>query len=451
MAMLGLKDTTTGVFAAYLAQFSAQEPRPAWLHELRQRAFARFSELGFPGPKHEAWRQSNLNAIAQAVFAPQPARAAAALVPALRNLDLPGVDWSAGATRLVFVNGQFAPGLSATGTAGVRAGSLAARFGDADPAFQAHFEHADEADQAFVQLNAAFVSDGAWVEIPAGSVVERPISIVHVTTAEAGAKGLNQPRTLILAGRESQASVIEAAVGFADEAYLCNAVTTIEVGDNAGLEYTRLEAESAQSWHISKLRSRQGRDSRFTAHSVALGCGWVRNNVHAIIDGEGAECTLTGLYVINGTQHVDNSTVLDHAKPLGTSREFYKGVLDGRASGAFNGRIIVRPDAQHTDAIQSNKNLLLSEAAATANSQPQLEIYADDVRCTHGATVGQLSAEALFYLRARGIGEQDARAMLVRAFAADVTGRIGLDPLRADIDRRLASMLPGGRVAEVVA
>ncbi|MGH9471704.1 MAG: Fe-S cluster assembly protein SufD, partial [Terriglobales bacterium] len=295
-------------------------------------------------------------------------------------------------------------------------------------------EFEDESDQAFVQLNTAFLADGAYVAIAPGTVLERPVSILHITTGSAAHRGISHPRTLIVAGRESQAAVVETCAGFEGDVYFANAVTMAEVGENASLEYVRLEQESRAAFHISKLRARQRRDSRFRGHSIALGGALVRNNVHVILDGEGAECTLNGLYALDGTQHVDNATVLDHAQPLGTSREYYKGVLDGKAVGVFNGRIIVRPGAQHTDAIQSNKNLLLSESAATVNAQPQLEIYADDVRCTHGATVGQLDAQALFYLRSRGLGLEESRKLLIYAFAADVLGRVQAPGMREALE-----------------
>jgi len=438
MALLGLKDTAAGVVASYLARFSGLDPRPAWLHERRQAAFARFAELGFPSHRHEGWRQTNVARIADAVFEPQPPLPPAELVPRLRALDLPGVDWSAGAVRLVFVNGVYAPGLSSPGSdADCRVGALAPLLADEPSLVAPHIEHDEERDQAFVQLNTAFLADGAFIEIAPRQVVERPISILHLTTGSQERKGIAHPRTLVLAGRESQAAIVETSAGFDGDVYFTNAVATIELGDNARLEYTRLEQESRAAFHVSKLRARQGRDSRFTAHSVSLGGALVRNNVHAILDGEGAVCVLNGLYALDGAQHVDNSTILDHARPLGTSREYYKGVLDGKAVGVFNGRIIVRQDAQHTDAIQSNKNLLLSDSAATASAQPQLEIYADDVRCTHGATVGQLDSQALFYLRSRGLGLEESRKLLIYAFAADVLGRVEALHLRGALEHLL--------------
>jgi Fe-S cluster assembly protein SufD len=438
MPLFGLKDATTGVFASYMARFAGQDPHPAWLHELRQQAFARFTDLGFPSHRDEGWRQTNVAPIASSIFEPQPPLPPVELVRRVRELDLPGVDWRPEACRLVFINGSLAPGLSSTrAQAGCRVSSLAERFAEDGSGLLPHLDHEDERQQPFVALNTSFLSDGALVEIAPRAVLEAPISILYLTTGSAERKGSSHPRTVVIAGAESEASIIETSAGFAGDVYFTNAVTSFDIGANARIEYTRLEQESRAAFHVSKLRSRQARDSRFTAHSISLGGGLVRNNVHAILDGEGTECVLNGLFALDGTQHVDNSTILDHAKPLGTSREYYKGVLDGKAVGVFNGRIIVRQDAQHTDAIQSNKNLLLSDSAATVSAQPQLEIYADDVRCTHGATVGQLDAQALFYLRSRGLGLEESRKLLIYAFAADVLSRVQSPGLRAELEKLL--------------
>ncbi|MGH9477162.1 MAG: Fe-S cluster assembly protein SufD [Terriglobales bacterium] len=435
MPLFGLKDATTGVFASYAARFAGLDPRPAWLLELRQEAFARFTELGFPHHKMEGWRQTNTAPIARAAFETQALLPPAQLVPRLRALDLPGVDWSPQAPRLVFVNGAYAPGLSSTALpAGCRMGSLGERFARDGFDLKPYLDYADQREQAFVALNTSFLADGAWIEIPPRTVLAQPITILQLTTGSAASKGISHPRTLVLAGKESQCALVETSAGFDGDVYLTNAVVAFEVGDNAQVEYTRIEQDSCAAFHVSTLRARQGRDSRFTAHSISLGGALVRNSVHCILDGEGSECLLNGLFALDGNQHVDNSTVLDHAKPLGTSREYYKGVLDNQAVGVFNGRIIVRQDAQHTDAIQSSKNLLLSDSAATISTQPQLEIYADDVRCTHGATVGQLDAQALFYLRSRGLGVEESRKLLIYAFAADVLSRVKAPGLREKLE-----------------
>jgi Fe-S cluster assembly protein SufD len=251
---------------------------------------------------------------------------------------------------------------------------------------------------------------------------------------------MSHPRNLILAGEASQAAIVEVYAGDAGGNYFTNAVTELLAGETAVIEHYKLQQESQEAFHVATLQVRQQRSSNFAAHSVSLGGALVRNNVNAVLDGDGAQCTLNGLYLAGGRQHVDTHTVLDHAKPHCGSREYYKGILDGRSSAVFNGGIVVRKDAQKTDAIQSNKNLLLSKDAVI-NTKPQLQIWADDVRCTHGATIGQLDSEALFYLRSRGIGHDEARHLLTFAFANDVLGRMKLEELRAHLERQMFARL----------
>ena len=252
---------------------------------------------------------------------------------------------------------------------------------------------------------------------------------------------MSHPRNLIVAEANSQVSIVESYFGLNDETYFTNAVTEIVVNDNAIVDHYKLQRESMHAFHFSTLQVQQSRSSSFSTHSIALGGALVRNDVNTVLNGEGAEATLDGLYVVSGQQHVDNHTRIEHAKPHCSSRELYKGILDQKARAVFNGRIIVRPDAQKTDSKQTNKNLLLSEEAL-ANTNPQLEIYADDVKCTHGATIGQLSADALFYMRARGIGLDTARNLLTYAFANEITNRIKIEPLRAELEMLLFSRLP---------
>lgn len=436
--MAGTVQEMTDVRARFAGRFEGQGPAPAWLRELRRNAFDRFAAVGFPHHKQEGWRQTPLTAIAQTAFEPRPP-ASAADHERLTALPLPGVDWQAGAIRLVFVDGFFAPTLSSTAApAGCTVQPLSALLASDGDAVRGFLSGAaDFRDQPLVALNTAFLADGAWIDVAAGADLARPIVLVYFTTGTRARTGFAAPRTLVRLGAGARALVVETHAGCDGDVYFSDPVTELQLGDEARLEHVRIEQESQQAWHVSQLRSRQGAASRLIAHSINLGGALVRNNVHAILDGEGAECTLNGLLAIGGAQHVDNNTILDHAQPLGTSREYYKGVLDGRARGIFNGRIIVRPGAQHTDAIQSNKNLLLSTSAAEVNSQPQLEIYADDVRCTHGATVGQLDEEALFYLRSRALGEAASRRLLIYAFAADVLDRIQDEGVRARLEAML--------------
>jgi Fe-S cluster assembly protein SufD len=280
--------------------------------------------------------------------------------------------------------------------------------------------------------------------VPAGVVVESPIHLLFVTVTRDAAPVI-QPRSLIVLDRASQATVIETYAAVSAETYLTNATTRCILGAGASLDHHRVQQESERAFHVGATDARQARDSRFASTSIVLGGRLVRNDVRVRLEAEGATSTLHGLYVIGGRQHVDTHTTVDHAAPHGTSRQLYKGVLDGRARGVFDGRIIVRRGAQKTDAHQTNKNLLLSDGVEV-DSKPQLEIFADDVKCSHGAADGQLADEALFYLRSRGLGEDTARALLTYGFASEVVSRIPIDALRVRLEALLTARLQGGRI-----
>jgi Fe-S cluster assembly protein SufD len=403
---------------------------PSALYKLRQAAIARFAELGLPTPRDEEWRFTPLTALTRTPFeyaAPGPHGLTAADV---ERLAVP-----TGGCRVVFVNGHFAPDLSDLGglPAGVTVASLARTpFGELEPHLA---RYADFQQHAFTALNTAFVRDGAVISLPKGKVVGRPIHLLYLATAPDAAR-MAHPRTLIVAERESQATVVESFVGLGEEVYFTNAVTEAVLGENAVIDYYKLQQESRQASHVHTLQIQQGRGSNFASHAVTFGGGLARNEINAVLAGEGCECTLNGVYLAGGTQLIDNHTRIDHARPHCASHEVYKGILDGRARGVFNGKIYVHPDAQKTDAKQTNQTLLLSEDAVI-DTKPQLEIFADDVKCTHGATVGQLDAEAIFYLRSRGIGRDEARNMLTFAFANDVIGRVKVEPLRARLEELL--------------
>ena len=273
-------------------------------------------------------------------------------------------------------------------------------------------------------------------------MLEAPIELLFLTAAD-GKPVVSYPRILIVAGRDSQAQIVETYRGFGGAPYFTNAVTEVVVGDGAVLEHYKLQEEHEAALHFGMLAAKQGASSTFTSHNIALGAALARNEIAAVLDGEGADCNLNGLYLAARQQHVDNYTTLDHAKPHSTSHELYKGILDGKGQGVFHGRIIVRPDAQKTDAIQRNKNLLLSESAVI-NTKPQLEIYADDVKCTHGATVGQVDPEAVFYLRSRGIVLEEARRLLTYAFASEMTARMKVESIREHLGTALFTRLSGG-------
>jgi len=277
------------------------------------------------------------------------------------------------------------------------------------------------------------------VYLPKGTLLEAPIHLIFVS-APSDAPIVSHPRTLVVAGEGSQASVIESYVGLGGGSYFTNAVSEILVGANAHLTHYKLQREGDGAFHVGTVAARQQADSTFTSHSVSFGGLLVRSDTNATLDAEGSTCTLNGLYMVAGRQHVDHHTLIDHRKPHGSSRELYKGVLDGHATGVFNGKVFVRPDAQKSDAGQVNKNLLLSEGA-TMNTKPQLEIFADDVKCSHGATIGRLDADAIFYLRARGIGAAAARNLLTYAFANELLNRMDVEPIRRQLEAVLSSRL----------
>ena len=290
-------------------------------------------------------------------------------------------------------------------------------------------------------MNTAFIQDGAVVYLPQRAVVPEPIHLLFISQP-AGEPVVSHPRILIVAGDDSQATVVETYVGSGAGAYFTNAVTEIVLGANADIAHYKLQRESEQAFHVATTEARQGAGSRLRSYAVSLGGALVRSDINTLLDAEGCECSLDGLYMLAGTQHVDHHTSIDHRRPRCTSRELYKGVLDGKSSGVFNGKVYVRPHAQQSDAGQVNKNLLLSDDA-TIDTKPQLEIFANDVKCSHGATIGRLDDEALFYLRSRGIDAAAARSLLIAAFANELIGRMPAAPVRAQLERLVWSRFHG--------
>ncbi len=397
---------------------------PPWLVARRKLAMQRFAELGFPTTHHEEYKYTNLAPIARTEFQAAGVNGVDVSSRQLEAAAFRGL----GGSRLIFVNGRFRPDLSQLEAQpqGVKLGGIAAYLGGDHAALESHLtRYAEPQDHALLALNTAYFEDGALIEIPDRVVLDQPIQIVFVTTAHQPNTAAF-PRVLILAGRDSQAAVVESYIGLGDHCYWTNAVTEIVVQENARLEHFKVQLEQPEAYHTSVIQTIEERNSTFTSHSLSFGGSLVRNDITVRLDAEGVHCDLNGLFAVNGRQHVDHHTLIDHAKPHCTSHQLYKGVLGGRSTGVFNGKIIVRQDAQKTDAIQNNKNLLLSDEA-TVNTKPQLEIDANDVRCTHGATVGQLDKEAAFYLRSRGIGKEDARNLLTYAFAADILERVKLN------------------------
>ena len=432
---------------SYLSDFlrfrkSLAAGEPPWLGLLRKAAIERFAELGFPTLRDEEWKYTNV-----APIAANPFRARTGYRPdGLTARSLEDVTFGEmECTHLVFVNGHFAPNLSRLRPlpAGVKAGSLATLLEEEPGLLEPHLaRHVQFENHAFAALNTAFLKDGALVYLPKGAILEEPIHILFVTAPD-GEPLASHPRNLIVAEEGSQATVIESYLSLDGGSYFTNAVTEIVAGENAVVQHCKLQRESEAAFHISVIQAQLARNSNFTSHVVSLGGALVRNDVNAVLDAEGVECTLNGLYLGTGRQHIDNHTLIDHAKPHGSSRELYKGVLAEKSRGVFNGMIRVRKDAQKTDAKQTNKNLVLSEDALV-DTKPQLEIHADDVKCTHGATIGQLDEEALFYLRSRGLGQEKARSLLIHAFASELIERIPSEPIRAGLECVLVTRLPVG-------
>ena len=427
--------TTTQVAEKLQPWMAALEARPKdgprWLQDLRDRAAARFVTLGFPTVREEDWRFTNVAPIAGAEFitAP-PAAVSAAEVDALPYGSMP--------LRLVVLNGRFSVELSRlTGLpSGVRAGSLAAAATEHAEVVQRYFgQLADFTVRGFVALNTALVTDGAYVYIPDGVVMDAPIEILYLSAAGTVPE-MTQARTLIVAGERSQLRVVETHVALNGGSYFTNAVTEVFAGENAVVDHYKVQQESVDAFHIASLYVNAQRSANFSSHSFSLGGKLVRNEADAILDGEGAECTLNGLYLADGERLVDNHTSIDHAKAHCPSHEIYKGILGGKARAIFNGKIIVRQDAQKTNAKQTNRALLLSDDASI-NTKPQLEIFADDVKCTHGAAIGQLDEDAIFYLRARGLNYFEARDMLIHAFAGEILDRVKIEPLKVALEAEL--------------
>ena len=430
--------TAADGYARQFAAFAQATALPEPFASLRDEAFGCFDRLGFPTTRLEDWRFTNVAPIADNAFVPV-VQATGYSRAALDGLHLARL----GGPELVFVNCTFVPELSTTVkmTTGVRVRSLGKVLAAAPDAVAPHLGRlASIESQAFTALNTAFLRDGAVIEVPPGVVVDEPIHLLFVTV---GAEGpvLSQPRVLVLAGEHSQVRVVESHAGDGDASYLSNTVTEVVVNDNAVVDHYTVVREAGSAFRVGSLHSTLGRASSFSAHSITLSGAIVRNEVSVVLGGEGAECTLNGLYLANGRQLVDNQTTIDHAQPHCDSHELYKGILDGLSRAVFNGKIIVRLDAQKTNAKQSNKALLLSEDAQVT-TKPQLEIFADDVKCTHGATVGQLDEEALFYLRSRALSEAQSRQLLIHAFAAGLLAHIKVDAIRNQLDGLLLDRLP---------
>jgi len=434
---------------SYLADFAhirevARRDDAPFLRTLREQAIARFSELGFPGAKNEDWKYTSVVPILRVPFHPvssQSVRCDRERVVAAMN-EIPGID---DCPVLIFVDGHLleeCSRLDGMEGRGGRIGSLRTAL-EVEPGFvEQHLgQYLGVGAHAFTALNTAFVEDGAVVHVPRGVALEAPVHVFFHASGRGG-PAVAHPRNLIVADAGSSVTVVEHYVGVPETSYLTNQVTEISVGEGAAVAHCRIQDESEAAFHVGRVEVRQARDSSFRSHAIAFGGGLSRTEIHVALAGEGAECELFGLYAVGGEQHVDHHTVIDHAVPRTRSRELYKGILDGHSRGVFTGRVIVREDAQKISAAQTNKNLLLHDGAVV-ETRPQLEIYADDVQCNHGAAIGRLDEDKLFYMRARGIDEHEARRLLTYGFATEVVETISSPELRSTIERKVLGRLGG--------
>jgi len=398
-----------------------------WLESLRAEGFKKFSELGFPTPENEDWRFTNVTPIARTVFSIEKNGHVKVPPGILDRYSFPKLK----TIRLVFLDGAYTRELSDVSSLpeGVEVMSLASALNSKEELVKKYLsKYADFSDEAFTALNTAFMQDGGFIYIPGGTRLKEPVHLLYIT-AKSDNPAMTNHRNLIVIGDNCEANIIEHYVSLDESVYFSNVVTELVVGENSSVGHYMIECESRRSFNVSTLRVEQARSSNIRSHSVLIGGALVRNNVHPVLAGEGCDSLINGLFMPTGRQHMDNYMVVEHASPHCDSRQFYNGVLDGRARGVFHGRIIVHKDAQKTDAKQTNRNLLLSDNAQI-DTKPQLEIYADDVKCTHGATIGQMDENAIFYLRSRGIGEETAREILLSAFTSGTLESMQIDEIR---------------------
>ncbi|MDP1527746.1 Fe-S cluster assembly protein SufD [Rhodoferax sp.] len=406
---------------------SAAPTQPDWLKTLRGRALERANALALPNTHDEAWRFTPLAALFSQSF--QPLRTPTHL----QQDDVAHLAIPEATTRLVFVDGVYAPQLSsASPQAGLVMGNLASLTTAQMDKLEAHLgQHASFQDTLFTAVNTAFLQDAAVLMLPRDSVLAAPVHLLHIATQPNVA---SHPRLLLVAGAASQATLVEDYVALHPDSYFTNAVAEVVLQANAQVTHVRLQRESLQAFHMASCAVSLGAASHYHSVNLALGAQISRLDLQVFQAAEGTQCTLDGLALISGEQLADTHSFIDHAKPHGTSRQLHKCIVGGTAHAVFNGQVMVRPGAQQTDSAQSSRNLLLS-AKAHVDTQPQLEIFADDVKCTHGATVGQLDSDEVFYLQSRGLSERVARNLLTYAFGADIIDRIPVASLRQQLEQ----------------
>jgi Fe-S cluster assembly protein SufD len=425
----------------YLAEYKRQQGKQTmpWLQAQCSAAFEKFQQTGFPSTRQESWKYTDVRPLAAIKFITADACHKRIENERLDDIRISELDCH----EMIFINGQFAESLSRLQglPEGVIIENLTRSIQGTNKTLMEHLNRYAETDKhVFSVLNTAFLTDGALIFIPANTMIEKPINLLYISNQQ-DQPLVSHPRNMIILGHNAQATVIESYAGLDEAEYFTNTVTEILTSEGAILEHYKIQQESERSFHIGSTHVRQQGDSRYESHSISLGGALVRNDITTTLEAEGAEVVLNGLYMATGRQHIDNHTLVNHAKPHTRSEECYRGVLNGHARGVFNGKIIVHEDAQKTDASQSNANLLLSDNAEV-DTKPELEIYANDVKCSHGATVGQLDENMLFYLRSRAVDEETARSLLTYAFADDVISRIKIPAIRNRLEYNVIGCLP---------
>jgi Fe-S cluster assembly protein SufD len=436
---------TATITGTYLAAFEADKrgdfsSQPEEVRRLRQEAMERFRDLGFPTTRQEDWRHTSVEPVSKQDFLPLVETKWEAVRSPIDHATLPD------SLRVVVANGKFIPELSSLDGVpdGVVVKGLAQALFEDREAVLAHLGHyADYTEQPFAALNTAFLTDGVFIRVPRGVVLDRPVQVmVYSNTGQVATRV--HPRALILAEENSQLEVIEHFLGAARAALFMNPVTEMVASSGAVVNYTRIQDEPTKALHVAAVQVHQEASSRVALHTFTVGGGLVRNDIRANLAGEGAEIVMNGLYLVRGRQQVDNHTWIEHVAPHCTSSESYKGILDEQGRAVFNGRVVVQRDAQKTDAAQSNKNLMLSDKALV-NTNPQLEIYADDVKCTHGSTVGQIDEEAYFYFLSRGIDRPTAQYLMIHGFAREIIDRVEHGIVRQRVQELVAHWLSNGQ------
>ncbi len=425
---------------AFQALQKTRGAETSWLDRLRQSALERFVELGFPSVKEEEWKYTNVAAIARGNF--QPATAATKTKQSDGELEQLSSVPEARSSQLVFVDGVLRIDLSSMSALPSEVVAIDLDQALSDESYsemvRAHLSgQADYVVSGFTALNTAFINHGAFVYIPKGVTVAAPIHLLFIAQSE---KTANFPRVLIVAAENSNATIVENYLSAAANEYLSNVVVEVVLDEGARLEHYKVQRESVDAFHIATTAVELGRNSSYDTTTITFGARLSRHDVVVTMDHEGAECWVDGLYLVTGDQHADTHSVIDHRQPNCTSHQLYKGILDGKSRAVFNGKVFVRHNAQKTDAMQTNKNLLLSNEARV-DTKPQLEILADDVKCAHGAAVGQIDEDELFYLETRGIHPELGRNLLTYGFAEEVIAKIKLDSIRNELDKAVLHRL----------